>query len=331
MRSLRFLQRCALAALGSAALTTSVLAADAVIYTSNNVQTMETAVDVIRKADSSLKITQVTAGTGALMKRIQAEAGKPLGDVVWGAGFGTLAAFQDSFEPYESPDAKAIAPEFHGKDNLWIGTNAHVMLIMVNERQLKGDAAPTTWSDLFDPRWKGRVVVGDPTTSGSAYDQMYGLYELFGTEGFGKLLANADVTKSSAQVYKSVAAGEYAVGITMEYAAYAYVAGGQKDIKLVYPTEGAFVSPEGVAIIKNPRNGIASARQVYDQVISKAVQEAELVENFRRPTRTDISVSKLTALPETTDFKVHVVDPLKSASQYDAVMAAWKAAEAKAR
>lgn len=332
MATSRFLRRCALslAVAGGAALAAApAVAADAVIYTSNNVQTMDTAIEIMRRAAPDLKVTQVTAGTGALMKRIQAEAAQPLGDVVWGAGFGTLAAYQDSFVPYESPELKSIAPEFRGKDNLWTGSNAHVMVIMVNEKQLNGDAAPKSWSDLFDPKWKRRLIVGDPATSGSSYDQMYGIYEMFGADGFAKLRANADVSRSSGQIYKSVASGEYAVGITMEYAAYAYVAGGQKEIKLVYPSEGTFVSPEGVAIIKNPRNGDAPARKVYDLVLSKKLQEAELEENFRRPTRSDIKVSDFTDLPETSEFKVHVVDPLKAAARYEEVIGAWKAAEGK--
>ena len=33
------------------------------------------------------------------------------------------------------------------------------MVLMVNERQLKGLAAPKTWADLMKPEWKGKVVL----------------------------------------------------------------------------------------------------------------------------------------------------------------------------
>ena len=41
------------------------------------------------------------------------------------------------------------------------------------------------------------------------------------------------------------------------------------------------------AIIKNPKNGTDAAHQLFDVLLSREVQEAELVETFRRPTRSD--------------------------------------------
>jgi iron(III) transport system substrate-binding protein len=305
-------------------------AEEAVVYTSNNVQVIDTAVDIGKKKTPNLSIQKVTSGTGALMKRIEAEAGKPLGDVVWGAGFGTMAAFKQNFQPYDSPQLKELDERFVGPDKLWAGSNVHVMMIMINDKHLKDLPAPKRWSDLFDPKWKGKVIIGDPTSSGSAYDQVYGLYKLYGQEGFDKLVANADISKSSAQVYKSVANGEYAAGITMEYAAYAYVAGGQKEVRLIYPEDGSFAAPEAVAIIKNPKNGAKVAEQLYDLLLSKEVQEAELTENFRRPSRSDIDVAALTELPNLKDIKIEATDPLKAAADYDKIIGAWKQALEKA-
>lgn len=190
----------------------------------------------------------------------------------------------------------------------------------------EGRAGPKSWKDLFDPKWKGKVIIGDPATSGSAYDQVYGIYKIYGAEGLQKLAANAVVSKSSGQVYKSVANGEYPIGVTMEYAAYAYVAGGQKEIRLVYPEEGVFVAPEAVAIIKNPKNGTEAAHKLYDVLLSREVQEAELVETFRRPTRNDIDVAKLTELPNLSDVTVFDTDALEAAQEYKAVIDTWQKA-----
>jgi iron(III) transport system substrate-binding protein len=302
----------------------TAFANSAVMYTSNNVQVIDTATDIAKKTAPGLSIQKVTSGTGALMKRIEAEAKNPLGDVVWGAGFGTMAAFRQNFQPYESAQAKDIPAQFKGPDLLWVGSNAHVMILMVNNKQLKGATAPKSWTDLFAPAWKNKIIMGDPGTSGSAYDQVYGIYQLFGADGLKKLAANVVISKSSAQVYKSVANGEYPIGITMEYAAYSYVAGGQKEIELIYPKEGAFVAPEAVAIIKNPKNGAAAAQQLYDVLLSKEVQQAELIQNFRRPTRSDIDVSKLTKLPNLSNIKVVGTDPAKAAADYKVVIDLWK-------
>lgn len=316
----------ALAAAAIGATGTSALAAEAVVYTSNNVQTVDVALDVIKKRASGLAVQKVTSGTGALMKRIEAESANPLGDVVWGAGFDTLAAYKQNFQPYRSPEAQGLDAALVGAGDLWAASNLHVMVVMVNDKQLKGNPAPKSWADLQDPMWKGKVIMGDPVSSGSAYGQVYGLYKLLGEDGLKKLAANVVVSKSSAQVYRGVADGEYPVGITMEYAAYSYVAGGQKEVKLVYPADGTFVQPEAVAIIKNPKNGAQAAQQLYDQLLSREVQEAELVENFRRPSRADIDVAKLTKLPNLSQIKIHPTDPLAGAADYQKVIKLWEEA-----
>ncbi len=325
---LKNLAKTTLVAIG---LVTSMAHAQTVVlYSSNNTETIETALNVVKKKVPSLTVQQVTGGTGSLMKRIQAEAKNPRGDVLWSGGFGTLGAYKELLEPYKSPDLAAIPAQFRGPDNLWVGTNLHVMVLMVNERQLKGMAAPTTWSDLMKPEWKGKFAVTDPSKSATSYMLVYGLLQQFGKDGLEKIAANAVVTSSSGTTYKGVASGEYPVGLTIEYAAQEYVAGGQKEIKLVYPSEGSYLAPEGMFIVKGAKN-MEAAKTLYNGLMSKEVQEALLVKNFRRPTRTDIAVSKLTSLPDLKSIKVFPLDQDKASQEYDQLVALWNLAVNKAR
>ena len=301
-----------------------------VLYSSNNTETIETALNVVKKKLPTLKVQQVTGGTGALMKRIQAEAKNPQGDIFWSGGFGTLGAYKELLEPYKAPDLSAIPAEFHGPNNLWVGTNVHLMVLMVNEKQLKGMAAPKTWSDLMKPEWKGKFAITDPSKSATAYMLVYGLLKQFGKDGLEKIAANAVVTSSSGTTYKGVAAGEYPVGLTIEYAAQEYVAGGQKEIKLVYPAEGSYLAPEGMFIVKGAKN-MDAAKTLYNALMSKEVQEAELTKNFRRPTRTDIQVSKLTTLPDLKSIKIFPLNQEAASAEYEQLVALWNIAVSKAR
>lgn len=301
-----------------------------VLYSSNNTETIETALDVVKKSAPNLKVQQVTGGTGSLMKRIQAEAKNPRGDVLWSGGFGTLGAYKDLLQPYKGPGLEHIPAEFRGPNDLWVGTNVHVMVMMVNERQLKGLAAPKTWSDLMKPEWKGKFAITDPSKSATAYMLVYGLLKQFGKDGLEKIAANAVVTSSSGTTYKGVASGEYAVGLTIEYAAQEYVAGGQKEIKLVYPSEGSYLAPEGMFIVKGAKN-MDAAKTLYNALMSKEVQEAELTKNFRRPTRTDIQVSKLTSLPDLKSIKIFPLNQEAASAEYEQLVALWNIAVSKAR
>jgi iron(III) transport system substrate-binding protein len=301
-----------------------------VLYTSNNVETVQSALGVLKKRQPNLSVQQVTGGTGVLMKRIEAEKANPGGDLFWSGGFGTLGAYAEHFEPYQSPEAANIPAEFRGPSNLWTGTNVHVIVIMVNSSQLGGLKAPTSWADILRDDWKGKIAITDPTKSSASYIQIYGFLKHFGQDSLRKLAKNAIITGSTGQTYKGVGTGEYPAGITMEYAAYDYVAAGQNNISLVYPTEGTFLSPEGATILKSAKNP-AAAKAAYDAFLSKDVQETLLKETFRRPSRADIQVSKIVKLPELAAVKPLPLDQLAAAKEYDATIAAWNQAMADAK
>jgi iron(III) transport system substrate-binding protein len=321
--SFKFLATCAVAALAIGVGTAR--AQTVVLYSSNNTETVETALGVVKKRTPALTVQQVTGGTGTLMKRIQAEAQSPRGDVLWSGGFGTLGAYKELMAPYKSPELSAIPAAFRGPNDLWVGTNVHVMVMMVNDRQLKGMAPPKTWSDLMRPEWKGKFAITDPSKSATAYMLVYGLLKQFGRDGLAKLAANAVVTASSGSTYKGVAAGEYPVGLTIEYAAQEYVAGGQKEIKLVYPAEGSYLAPEGMFIVKGAKN-MDAAIALYNDLLSKDAQQELLVKNFRRPVRSDISVPKLTSLPDLGAIKIFPLDQEAASAEYDQLVALWNLA-----
>jgi len=166
--------------------------------------------------------------------------------------------------------------------------------------------------------------------SGTAYLLVYGLLKQFGRDGLEKIAANAVVTSSSGTTYKGTAMGEYAVGLTIEYAAQEYVAGGQKEIKLVYPSEGSYLAPEGMFIFKGAKN-VEAAKTFYNILLSKETQQELLVKAFRRPTRTDIPVSKLTSLPDLKSVKIFPLDQAAASAEYEQLISLWNLAVSKAR
>ena len=311
-----------LAAAAGLLITTTTQAAEVVVYSGNNSASIEAVTSLIKEKLPNLDFAIVRGKTGGLMKRIEAERDNPLGDIFWSAGFATLGAYKHNFAGYVSPSTKGMPANMLGPDGLWTGSNVHVMVLMINERQLKGMAAPKTWSDLFDPKWKGKVVMGDPTRSSSTYAQLYGLYKVFGREGIKKLAVNVVNTKSTSQVYKSVSAGEFPVGITMEYAAHEYVAGGQKEIKLVYPSEGSFLSPEGLVLVKGTKHE-ANAKKVIDLLASPDLQKAVFLKTFRRPAHPGVNVNALAGLPKMADIKIVHYDQLQAAAGRKDVLKVW--------
>src|SRR5204862_2902812 len=115
----------------------SAFAGDVVLYSSNSVEAINAVADEFQKKNPGIKIVSVRGSTGAMMQRIKAEAGAPKADIFWSGGFAVLGLYEDLFAPYRSPEAAGIAANYRSPKDLWLGTNAHVMVIMVNKRALK--------------------------------------------------------------------------------------------------------------------------------------------------------------------------------------------------
>lgn len=300
-------------------------AAKAVIYTSNNQQASQAITDVARTRLPNVAINFVTGGSGVLLKRMEAELAAPQADIFWSSSANTLGAFKPLFEPYRSPEAAQIAPELIEPGNLWTASNVHFVTVMVNRKHLGGNPEPKVWKDLLDARWKGKLIIADPANSSTAYTILWGVKQMHGAAALRQLANNLVVTSAAATVLRSVAQGEYPVGLTFESNAYAYVAGGQKEIKLVYPEDGTFTTPEYLVLAKNAPSG-AGARRVFDHIISKEVQIALLENAFRRPSRRDIDVSKHAELPNFSSVKVFAVDEIDAAAKRKEFLDEWAAA-----
>ncbi len=316
------MKRITLATLAAAFGITSAIAGEVVLYSSNSVDAINAVTEEFNKANPGIKISAVRGSTGAMMQRIKAEAGAPKADIFWSGGFAVLGLYEEFLAPYKSPEAAGIQAQYKSPRDLWVGTNAHVMVIMVNKRALKGDPMPKTWSDLAHPRWKDRLVVSDPEKTSSSLATLWGINESIGAEPLKGIARNATITSTASQVFDGVAKGEFAVGMTMEYAAQEYVAGGNKDIEIVYPTEGTYVAPEGMALVKNSPNP-AEAKKFYDFLSSKQAQEMLVKKFFRRPIRDDVDTTQV-GLKRAGEFKAAPIDHVKATATQPAFIKTWK-------
>ena len=294
-----------------------------VIYTSNNAQSVEAVTEVGRKRLPGVKFSTITGGSGQLLRRLEAEAAKPQGDVFWSSSANTLGAFTSLFEPYRSPELAAIPKALHHPNGLWSAANIHIAVAMVNRNQLGGAPLPKTWADLLDPRFKGKMIIADPANSSTALTILWGVEKMLGADGLKRLASNVKVTSAAATVLRSVGQGEFAIGLTFESNAYAYVAGGQKEIALVYPADGTFSTAEYLALIKGAPAG-ELAKRACDHLLSKDVQTELLLAAYRRPARSDIDVAKLVELPALSNIKIFPVDEDEAAAKRADFLKRWQ-------
>jgi iron(III) transport system substrate-binding protein len=282
-----------------------------VIYSANE-STLNTLVFSTFEKETGIKVQPVAAGSGVLVKRIVSEKDRPLGDVIWGVSRSLLETNRVYFAPYRSKNHDAVPAEYRDPDNLWIGNNLHLMVILQNTKLLPADQGPKSWQDLLDPRWKDKIAFTDPANSGSAYTTVTLLASLFGGGDAGwekvtQFFRNTRVLNKSALVFQGVGNGEYPLGVSLEYAGYLWAHNGAP-VKVVYPTEGTTAQMEGCAVIKGGPNPNA-AKQFVDFINRKDVRELILKNTFRRPVRQDVDLSKLPGgMPQLASLKLAAYD-----------------------
>jgi iron(III) transport system substrate-binding protein len=147
-----------------------------------------------------------------------------------------LAELIDAFKPFNDPD------------DLFVATAAGLVLITYNTSVVSAAEAPKKWTDLADPKWKGKVSIGHPGFSGYVGTWVVQMRKLYGWDYFKKLELNKPrigrsindtVTMLNAKE-SWVAAGPSAT--TLESRAKG------NPLAVVYPEDGAvlMVSPSGI-------------------------------------------------------------------------------------
>ena len=263
-----------------------------VVYSPHDADPLAAGVAMFEAAYPNIKVEVIAAGTGELCQRVVAESANPQGDVLWGGGADTLAAYVDYFDPYVCANDDVIGEAYKDADDMWIGESPLPMVFVYNKTMLDEADVPTTWEGLCDPALKGKIAYCSPAKSGSAYTQLCTM--LFsqpsieeGWDLVGRFIENLDgkIQDSSGNCHKLVASGEYALGVTIEKSAVKY--NDNPDIGFVYPEKNSAV-PDGVALIKNCPNP-ENAKLFIDFVTSLECQKAQNADWARRPVRSDLT------------------------------------------
>ncbi len=278
---------------GSAALASpGVLRAQAkpvVVYTAF-VESVN-AIAPVFKAKTGLDLQIVAAGSGELVRRVRAESQRPLGDCVISVGGEGIDAAKELFTPYVTKDDAAIRPDLKISP-AWVPFSVTLAgVLAVNTRLVPEAEIPSTWADLANPKWKGKIAFAGADKSGSALIQLLQIIYTAGDtekgwELFGKMFDNFVVTGSSGAVSRGAAQGEYAIGITLEDNATRFIEGGSP-LKIVYPKEGISFAADAMTLVANGPNP-DGAKALLDFIVSTEGQTIIVGKFGRRPIRNDV-------------------------------------------
>jgi len=231
------------------------------------------------------------------MARVEAEKANPQADVIWGVfnDYLTGAAAKGLLDAYAAKESQAIPARFKHPENLWQGVTLLTVAFAVNQKKMAELRLPPphSWADLLDPKYKGHIVMSNPSTSGTAYlllashaarlgeDKMWQYYETLDRN-------LSQVTKSGGAPGRMAASGETPIGIALAYEVEVAKKQGAP-IDVIYPTDGIAWTFEGNALVRGAKNP-ANARRFLDWAVSKSAMTAYAAWRGAGITRPDVPV-----------------------------------------
>lgn len=299
------------------------------VYVAHNGDQYNRAIELFNKKYPNVEVLVVSAGTGDCLQRIAAEAENPQCDVMWGGTTESLEAYKQYFQPYVCSEDSHIAESFKDPDDKWIGESQQPSVIMYNKKLVPESEVPKTWAELADPKWEGKIASANPASSGSAYTLLCNIIlseskQADYSDGWTfieQLAKNIVISGGSSSVYKGVANGEYALGLTLEQLAWVFVGSDPDTCGMIYPTDGSSNVPDGFAMVKDcPNPDMAGI--FMDFLVGPECQQVMSDEFGRRTVRDDLD--QPAALPKLGDIYFINYDFAWAGAGKDAVIAKWE-------
>jgi iron(III) transport system substrate-binding protein len=260
-------------------------------------------------ADTGIKVTLLRTGGEAVLRRFlqEQQAGVAGADVLTmsDAAAATALARKGVFVPFKPEGFDQVVDSAKDKDGAWIAQRVHLIGMPVRTDLVPENERPKTWSDLKDPKYKGKLVMPDPSFTAIQLTVVGMLSQKLGWD-FYKALRKNDImiVQGHQQVFKTMQQGERVIGA--EGSDPRSFNKGQElpNQTMIYPTEGVFTVCSPVAIIKNAKN--PNAAKLFAQWMVSEVAQKIVADNAIHSSRIDIAPPK--GQPSLKDVKFIPID-----------------------
>lgn len=228
------------------------------LYTSESLDKVNEMKLDFEKRNPGVSLNIYRSGTQVVISKLQAElqAGGTLADMVWMADIDYFEDLtkKDLLVPYIPPEADKVPAKFK-----YEGGRYHEVRLIFNTvgyNTLRVKTRPTSWNDLTDPQWKGKIGVASPFYSGAAFSTLGTQVNMpgFGWDFYRKLKQNGVIVEqSNGTVAKKLATGEFHMVSVVDFMVREAKAAGSP-VEHIWPKEGAILVPTPVGILKGAKN-----------------------------------------------------------------------------
>lgn len=276
--------------------------------------------------DLAAKASYIRASTGPIMARVEAERANPQADVIWGVfnDYMTGAAKKGLLEPYAAKDSSQIPARFKHPENAWQGVTLLTVAFATNQKKMADLklTPPRSWADLLDPRYKGHIVMSNPSTSGTAYLLLASHVTRLGEDKAFEYYAALDrnlsqVTRSGGAPGRMAASGETPIGVALAYEVEVAKKQGAP-IDVIFPSDGVAWTFEGNALVKGAKNP-QNARRFLDWAVSRSAMASYATWRGAGIARPDVPVPG----QKISEMNLINLDFVKAADDKDRLVKKW--------
>lgn len=278
---------------------------------------------------TGIQVQMVFLSSGPALSRIEAESNRPQADVWFGAPSENhiLAKDRGLTQPYVTQSATALPDQFKDAEGYWhaIYTNPLAVGVRTDTLSSRGAAVPTSWADLLDPQYAGLIQMPSPQSSGTAYNAILALREIYGEDGAFDYLSqlNANVqtyTQSGTAPSAALGVGETAIAIQFSPGFLRLVDEGFP-VQVIFPSEGVGYEVAAMSILNGATN-LEAARALADWITSEAGQQAlSIQKTYFMPIRGDVSAGE--GVPSLDEINLITFDPEFAASNRQRLVDLW--------
>ena len=196
------------------------------------------------------------------------------------------------FEKYVPENTPKISESFRNvdPDGFYHTSAAGQVVLTYNFSKVKAEDAPKKWTDLLDPKWKGKVSTGHPGFSGYVGAWVLTMKKLYGWKYFEQLEKNKpQIGRSINDTVTALNSGERLVAAGADGSTLFSALRGNP-LAVIYPTDGSVLIVSPSAIMKGTKHPNA-ARLFMEYLYT--VEAAEIsVKHFGIPMRDEVAPAK---------------------------------------
>jgi len=242
--------------------------------------------------DTGIKVTLLRSGGEAVLRRFLQEnqVGVANADILTMSDRAAAGALtrQGVFVPFKPAGFDKVIDGAKDPNGHWVALRVALIGMPIRTDKVAEADRPNTWSDLLNPKYKGKMVMPDPNFTAIQLNVVGMLARKFGWTFYEGLRKNDTmIVQRHQQVYKTLQQGERLIGAAGSDPR-TYNNGMEvPNMTMLYPTEGAFMVCSPLAIIKNARN--PNAAKLFAEFMLSEVAQKIVAENAIHSSRSDVA------------------------------------------